>query len=541
MSDGDTGWSPARPAGAGRSGLDRDGLDRDGLDQDGLHRPATAPSSVPRDRALLPAQPGRLQPARRRRRPWSTPRRLLAGYVALLLAITVVVGAGTALQPRYGSNAPEGGVSVADLRSAPRLGGWSVKLARLLGPGLPGSCLQLRSDTLSARRVIVTAIVPGASAEGGNVRCEAKASRVAGRMVAVDPETGRVVWTRSLGDDLDERVDSLVWQPADSVDGLVVGVGGSSGARFLTLRGDTGRTVDQAPVDDPDDAIDFAVSGHLILSAVPDLGGSLETYTLRSTRDLGRTLWSQQESIATLPQLLPDRLLVPLSTGTIQVSGDDGRVSAWATDLRGLQGVRTVGSGIIGVTVPAGVGLGSFVVRLDARGRTVWEIPALAVSDLQVTRSCIAMSSLTLKLTCLDPLTGRSRWSRDYRGVVAGTPTGSRASGFDVIGTVTPGDSILRVSGIDGDTGATRFTADIPRGAEVVAQSLGTGYALNAEAPGGGSQLTGFDVSSGRRLWTITRPSIERWGGRFVSIAGDGTARELVAGRSAGGHAMLVG
>jgi outer membrane protein assembly factor BamB len=466
---------------------------------------------------------------------------VLAAYAALVLAVAVVVGLGVALQPRYGSLPPSGGVDVADLRSTPTPSGWSIGLARLLGPGLPGSCLQLRSETLSARRVIVTAVVPGSGSEGGNVRCEARAAKVAGRMVAVDPTTGRVVWTRSLGDDLDERVDSLVWQRADAVGGLVVGIGGSGGARFLTLRGDTGRTIDQAPVDDPDDAIDFAVSGRLILSAVPDLGGSLETYTLRSTRDLGRTLWSEQESIATLPQLLPDRLIVPLSTGTIQVSGRTGRTSPWATDLRGLQGVRTVGSGIIGVTVPAGVGLGAFVVRLDAAGRTVWEIPALAVSDLQVARGCIAMSSLTLKLTCLDPATGRSRWSVDYRGVVAGTPAGSTASGFDAIGSVAQGDSVLRVSGIDGTTGAIAFTADIPRGAEVVAHSVGTGYALNAEAPGGGSQLTGFDLSSGRRLWTITRPSIQRWGGRFVSITRDGTAHELTAGSSAGRHAMLVG
>ncbi|WP_162269018.1 PQQ-binding-like beta-propeller repeat protein [Frondihabitans sp. PAMC 28766] len=468
-------------------------------------------------------------------------RRVAVAYAILAAAIAVIAVIGTALQPSYGSLPPEGGVSVLDLRSAPTPTGWSLDLGAVFAPGVPGSCLSFQSGALSPTLELVSATVPITSSTQENALCSPGTSEVEGRLAAIDPRTGHPQWLRSLGGDLNTTVSSLVWHRSAASGDIVVGVNGSRGAFLVDLDGRTGRLIDSAQVDSPDAAINFAVEGNLVLSAEPDAGGALEVYELRDARHLSKKIWSKQLTSSAQPQLLPDRLIVPLSPGTVSVDGRTGRETPWASDLTGIEGARVVDGGILGVTIPQGVGLGSFVELLDADGKSVWQVPALAVSSLESSRSCITMTSVTSKLTCIAPKTGDERWSVDFTGLTDGTPEGSTTDDIATIGPVKTGDTTLRIVTLDGATGATRATAVIPRGSDVVAESIATGFALDASTARGRSSLTAFDLSSGRTLWSISAGTIQHWGARFVEIDATGVAYELVDGRADPSHDMLGG
>ncbi len=536
MADEVTPWAPARPVGADAVGARLDA-------GAGTSGPGWLP---PRGsaQATRASSDGRARtPPPRRRLPVG--RRIALAYLTLAAVIALVVVAGAASQPVYGSLAPYGGTALVDLRSAPTTDGWSGDMSQRLAPSLPKGCLNVSAGGVDGAHELITAQLPSVGPNGENAACEAKAVASVGRVMMVDPATGRTLWTRDLGALFGTTVFSVVWHRASVLDGVVVGVDGGRGSYLVLLDARTGAVVDRAPVASSDAAVDFAVSGHLVLSAEPNQGGELTTYELRRADSLSRVLWRQQVSASTAPQLLPDRLLVPLPKGTISIDGVTGRVSSWATDLQQIEGARVVGDTVLGVTVPQGVGLGSFVVRLDASGRQMWEVPALAVSGLAASRTCVLMSSVTTMLSCIDPASGRIRWSIPDSGAPEGTPTGATTADVEVLRAVHSGDTSVSVADLDGATGRARFSATLPRGAVVAGQSTGTAYAIDSSS-GVDDALTAFDTATGRVLWTYRARTIELWGGHLVATGRDGVTRELTdAGSNAwqapSGHDMLDG
>jgi len=472
--------------------------------------------------------------------------RVLMAYAAGAAVIGLVVFAGGVAQPVYGSESPYGGTHYAEVRTSPTPSGWTLPLAREFAPGVPGECLTFRAGPLDERHELVTADPPSSTVTDQNPRCGVASPETRGRLVMVDPVTGRVLWRRNLEHDLGSTVRSLVWRASASPDSVVVGIVGSLGSVLLSLDVRSGKTISSTSVDSPDEAINFAVSGHVVVSAVPDTGGAVETFTVRRSDALSHRLWRQSMSSVLLPELLPDRFVVPLPGGTVSVDGRTGKQSAWGVDLRGLQGVVAAGDRLVGQTIPRGVGLAPSIVLLDASGKTLWTRPAPAITGLTVSRRCIMISTGAIQVTCLDPGTGRERWTTPLAGAVSGTPDGSTTDDIESIGPVHSDDTSLTLSEIDGATGRVRFSTTVPRGADIVGQSVATGYALGMSSASGASTLTAFDLDSGRTLWTISRPELSVWGGQLVEITPSGAARALVApgtgsGRGSTRHDMLVG
>ncbi|BDZ51100.1 hypothetical protein GCM10025867_33410 [Frondihabitans sucicola] len=467
--------------------------------------------------------------------------RIALAYLAGAAVTGLVVGAGAVVQPVYGSEPAFGGTAFAEVRSTPTAAGWSLPLASEFAPGVPPACVTFRAGAVDEHHELLTADLPSPSSTGQNAECEVSSPETRGRLVMVDPATGRVQWRRSLEHDLGTTVFSLVWHASASAGVVVVGVDGSKGDELLALDVRTGRTVSEVTVDDPDAVINFAVSGHLVVSAVPGTGGTVTTYTLRRTTDLDTDLWTRSISSVLLPQLLPDRFVVPLPEGTVSIDGSTGDQTPWGSDLRNLEGVRVTGDRVVAQTIPRGVGLAASVVMLDARGRTLWSRPSPAISGLSVARRCVVVSTDVVRVTCLDPASGAERWSSEIPGSVVGTPDGATTGDVESIGPVRARDRSLTLSELDGDTGHVRFQTSIPRGSDVVGQAAATGYALGTRSSDGASVLTAFDLDSGRTLWTLGRSELGVWGGHLVEITRAGVARELVDGRSGTRHDMLVG
>jgi outer membrane protein assembly factor BamB len=498
----------------------------------------TAPvgRALPDAREQRAARP--LKPARRTR---SAVRTLLLAYGALLAAIGLVVGGGSVLQPVYGSEAPYGGTRYGEVRTRPTPNGWSLSLASEFDPAVPPRCFTFRPGSVDAGHELVSAELPTAGSTGQDAECEVSSPETAGRLVMLDPATGRVLWRRSLASDLHETVFSLVWHASRSAGVVVVGVDGSKGDFLLTLAVGSGKTLSEGTVDGPDAVINFAVSDHLVVSVVPDVGGAVDTYSLRRTTDLGTELWSRSISSVLLPQLLPDRFVVPLPDGTVAVDGVTGRERPWGGDLRRLEGVRVTGDRVVAQTTPRRVGQASSVVMLDATGQRVWSRPEPSITQLAVSRGCVVVSTGAVRVTCLDPATGAVRWSSEVAGSVIGTPDGSTTSDVVSIGPVHAQDTALTVSEIDGRTGRVRFRTLLPRGSDVAAQATATGYSLGTDSSTGASTMSGFDLDSGRTLWNLRAADLDIWGGELVEITRTGIVHRLVDGRATAGHDMLVG
>lgn len=468
-------------------------------------------------------------------------RRLLLAYLGFVAAVAVVVVIGTAVQPTYGSLSPFGGTHYADVRTQPRPGGWSRDLGAVFAPSAPPECVVFHSQGVDERDELVTATVPTASSSGQNAECELSSPKTPGVLAMIDPTTGLVSWTTDLATELRTTVYSLVAHPSVTAGVIVVGIDGSHGDVLLALDLDTGKILSSGTAGSADEVINFAVSGELVLSVVPDSGGTLETYLLRRIDDLSKAIWTQAMSSTIFPELLPDRVVVPMPNETVVVDGGSGRVSRWGANIWRNQGVQVVGDQVLSVAIGLGVGVTSSLVLYAADGTRVWSVPANDIAALAVSRTCILVSSGDGTLSCHDRATGRTRWSSAMPGEVSGTPDGSTTDDILVTGTVRSGDETLRVTELDAASGRARFSTTIPRGATVAGQARSTGYALDSSGTDGNSRLSAFDLDTGHALWTYSASEVEVWGGRLVDITARGIARELVDGRASAEHGMLVG
>ncbi|ARC57241.1 Outer membrane protein assembly factor BamB [Frondihabitans sp. 762G35] len=520
-------WVPPRPS----------RVDVRGAAVDGPGHPAVPSSAssgpLPGDRGLESRRAdGRRSPLRR----------VGLLYLGLLALTALVAGAGAAAQPVYGSLAPAGGTTVADVRDRPTPTGWTRALVPLFGEGIPASCFSFRDETIDARHVVVTATVPPPSSTAENQECQVSGARTAGIVVALDPESGAVLWRRDLELDLGTTVSSLIAHAAPSAGAVVIGIDGSGGDTLIALSAANGDTISQGSIDRIDEVINFAVSGSLVLSVVPDSGGTVQTYSLRRLDSLDTLRWRRAMSTAIYPEFLSDRVVVPLVSGTIQVSGETGRETPWGTDIRRVQSVRPVDDDqLLTVTYPRGVGLSSTMTLLDRDGRALWSQPIPQLAALVPSRTCIVASTGAASLTCFDRSTGRSRWTAPISGDVIGTPPGSTTDDIQVIGPVGGTDSTLTIREVDAGSGRIRFTTTMPRGSAVVGQGTTTGYGLDTTGGDGRSRATAFDLDDGRTLWTIAAADVRLWGGRLVEISSSGVAGELVGTTRPPRHGMLDG
>ncbi|GAA4665485.1 outer membrane protein assembly factor BamB family protein [Frondihabitans cladoniiphilus] len=485
-------------------------------------------------------------------RRWGSGTRILAAYLALALVTALVVVVGAAEQPVYGGAAPFGGTRFDELRAAPKASGWTLDLASAVAPGIPVECVVLRAGDVDAAHELVTATVPSSSPTGRFTACTRYASAVAARLVMVDPATGRVLWTRDLAGDLGLTSASVVWHASSTRGVVVVGVDALEGDDLVGLDVSTGRTRGRTSVPDPDDVINFAVVGDLVLTASPDADSAVTRYSLRRVDDVSDLVWTEETSSSVFPQLLSHRLLVPLPTGTVSVDGSTGRVTAWPHDLSRDTGVQVAGDRVFAVLPGAGVGLAPTLEAYRADGTVDWRYTAAGIAAVATSRDCVVVSRLGSTTTCLDPTTGRARWSADLPGVVEGTPPGATTSDIEIVAPVRTGDTTLRVSEVDAASGRVRFASVLPRGMVVAGQSRTVGYAIDAPDQASGSgRLSAFDLSSGRVLWTVSSVAppvaaphdtdyFDVWGGHLVALTGRGTVSELTTTTADGPrHGML--
>lgn len=521
--DGDeSGWAPPRPTRVDRAA-------------DGRPSVRAAAESGP---AWAGPAPGGLPSPRRRPRPVSPARAVAISYLALVVVVALIAAVGTLVQPVYGTMAPYGGTAFADVRSQPTASGWRLDLAKTLSPRTPARCIAFHAGAAGEHRELVTASLPTPNATNESAGCQVASSDAPGILTMVDPDSGTVVWTRNLSADLRTTVFSLVWHVSRAAGLVVVGIDGSRGDRLLSIDLGTGRTVSSTSVAHSDEVINFGVSGRMVLSVVPDSGGTLETYYLRRVDHLSKTIWTNSLSSTIFPEVLPDRIIIPMPNETVVIDGATGEQSRWGANLWRNQGILVMGDHVLAVTVSLGVGVAASLVLYDADGHRVWSTPAAEISALDVSRSCVLVSSSST-VTCHEKRTGKARWTAPLDGQVDRTPDGAKTDDILITKTVRAGATALVITQSDGANGHPRFSTTIPRGAGIAGEGTTTGYSLDTSAPTGGATLLAFDLDSGRTLWTLRAPDLAIWGGRLVRITANGFAEELTDGVAARGRAML--
>jgi len=154
-------------------------------------------------------------------------------------------------------------------------------------------------------------------------------------------------------------------------------------------------------------------------------------------------------------------------------------------------------------------------------------------------------------LTCVDPLTGDDRWTRqlpwpgsDDGSSGGGSPTATRqfqvssATGADVVFAARatnsfeslPDDATGSVAALDPATGRTRFETELPVTSYVIASSRTTGYSVSFYySSGAGPTIQAFDLDDGRALWRSSigsdLSSSPFWGPTLVQVGDDGVVR----------------
>ncbi|AMM21293.1 hypothetical protein AX769_15600 [Frondihabitans sp. PAMC 28766] len=460
----------------------------------------------------------------------SVGRRILLSYLALAVAIALVVSVGGALQPTYGSLAPWLGAHVDDLRAAPSAGPWAIDLAATIAPGTPPQCLRFAETDLGPDLAVVR--VDGSWAYGlsTDAACSVVPAGYGSRVALIDTRTGDVRWVHDLSDDLGQGEGvAVTWTSALDSDSRILVRGGTSTQQVVeTLGSATGKVLSSTGALPSSQDDRFTASGRVVATGSLSLDDLEYTYQLRDADDLSKVVWSGHGNETATMIALDDRLLLG-DRGTLQVPLATGVASEWSGPVSTSAGYA-VHDDVVFATNVHGLGVTTTEARgftaVSKTGAVLWRSDLDLRGSYSITRKCLAATdSGGDTITCLDYRTGKPLWSSSVGEFsFAGSLPGQRSDDVYVVTTTQHAQLVS----LDGATGHVRFSTDVPPGSSPVASGRTVAYVLATGLTGARSTLFGVDTSSGHRLWTrSSQVQVAVWAGHVIDIGMDGLARRL--------------
>ena len=504
-------------------------------------------------------------------------RRLALAGVALVAATALVTTGGVLARPSWAPlSAP--GAAVDELRGPPTDGLWRTDLGDAFDLDLSDQCtsLEVVADVGTDDVVVGTR----SQGYGDGSPC----GGTGGRLVRLDTLTGELRWGLDLGAELGLAVTGArVAVAADGETALVSADGAWGRTSGTVARVDTtdGHVVERLD----DEAAGLApgtllealqVEGDAVLTSATDLdrydpGGGLELgpgdadrLTLFAADDLSRPVWSGLGVSATQAWLLGGTLVAQLvDPAAYAVDAEDAVADAvWSTvdvgtgqvqplpgEARDLGSVEAWGDRLVLGRQVSSAG-DSVVSLVDPVEGPVWSRDLPPGTWTRLSAGCLVVSDDSGTVTCVDPDTGRARWSRELETDDAGSPgsSGLTVNGWVLPGSGTPEESLVVSTApgqieessegetdpvwiVDPATGETSLDLTLPSASVVVAASRTTGYALrswwSSDSP---PAVTAFDLADGRTLWTQevgTTGSLSPFWRRTLVTVDDGVARGL--------------
>ncbi|MCU1529539.1 MAG: hypothetical protein JWP75_3302 [Frondihabitans sp.] len=502
------GWTPARPARV-TSGWRDD------------HQDPAVPATTQPERSRPPVT----VPTRHRRR-LTSPQRVLAGFVALALAIGVVTFVGVSATPSYGSLPPWQASDVADLRTLPTATGWQTDLARDVLPGVPPRCATFGASVSSGRDVILTAQSPPL---GSSTSCSSALTEQVGSTVALlDLDTGRILWTSNLATSFPARVS-----PIDIAETFLVGSAGRALVQFVvdgqytlaSLSLASGHVLSSTSLSSDEIGIAPEIMGSLVLYGASTSREGSTSWTLADARTIDRPIWTDEIDDSAPPILTAHAVFATVSGRSIRADGTTGRVTSLGNGKVDLTSVLPEANALYAVSEVDG---GIVLTAWSDAGRRLWSRSGVGTLS-GVSRSCVIASLPgTTTGTCLDRTTGATRWR---------APLGSGALAYGMIGQTnddvavyTDNATQTQIDVLDGATGRLRYSLTPPPSTYVAAVSRTVGYLVGASQTGTPTDIEAFDTASGRVLWNrlSKRPGdTQLWGGHLVTVTTRGVATEL--------------
>jgi hypothetical protein len=453
---------------------------------------------------------------------------VLAAVVALVLAIAVVAGVGTALTPRYGDLVPwQVSAPVADLRTKPTPTGWSVDLARDVLPGVPVRCASFTSSQTTGRYAVVVGQSPPF---GSSTRCsQLSVAQVESTVALLDTDTGRILWRRDLSRSFPSSTGSVALdteQVVPSAGRVLVQLTADDTTVLASIDLKTGDVRSSVALPSGDTTSEPQVEGRLVLynSSVTREGAS--AWTLADVRTIDQPRWSGTLDGASRPLLTAGAAFARLGGVSSRIDGATGRVSRLGDGSVNLTQSTVDADALVTTQFESS---GSVVSLWDGAGRRVWSRAGLGAAD-GLTRDCVIVSLVgTSKGTCLDRADGRARWTADVGDGSFAFAVPGQTSDDVVIYRNKANETELDV--LDGRTGRLRFPLTLSVVTFTALSSRTTGYVQFASDSGTPTGIAAYDTVSGRQLWSIeeaTTRDTAFWGGQLVRVTSDGVARQLV-------------
>jgi len=584
MGHDDERWQPTAPSRPAAPWESRVGSGREPAAPGGPDRPdrpdpadAAPPAAPPRPSLVATALSSAGARAATAWRGRSRVGRLAVAGAALVVATALVTSLGVAARPRW---APlvTAAVAVDDLRSEPDATLWRTDLGDALGLDFSDRCtaLDVAAD-LGADDVVVATASQG---YGDGSPC----GGTGGRLARLDTRTGEVRWTLDLGAELGVAVTTVRVEPsADGATALVVGDGQWARTSGTAARIDTsdGRVLDRLDASAAGATDRDLVQGTssteegLLVTATDrdrfDTGGGLELgladvdrVGLYAAGDLTRPVWSGSTVSATASWMVGGTLVAAVVDpaaarddaaravadavwSTIDVG--TGQVQPLPGDVQGVSSVEAWGDDLVVSRTVTDAG-DSVVSLIDPVEGVVWSRDLPPQDAVRLSAGCLVVAGGSTTVTCVDPDTGRTRWSRELDDEGRRDGQGPEASWLgtawstvgaatgSVVVTTTPLQVDESQAGetdplwlVDPASGETQLETTLPSGSQVVAASRTTAYAVRGWwTPSEPPAVTAFDLSDGRRLWSAavgTTGSIAPFWRRTLVTVDDGVARGL--------------
>ncbi|MCU1529540.1 MAG: hypothetical protein JWP75_3303 [Frondihabitans sp.] len=456
--------------------------------------------------------------------------RILLCYLALIAAIVLVVGVGTALQPSYGNLTPWQGITVDDIRSAPTSSPWAVDLAATLAPGAPAECLRFTASDVGQDLVLVRAESAWTFGYTAETLCTSVPAGFDSRVALLDTANGAVPWVHDTASDLptSQGVSISSASTFDHASKVLLEAGSSTTSIVEALSISTGQVIGTTGPMPWSDENRFASNGDVV--AIGSLSADALTYRyqLRNADHLSRVVWSGEGNETGTMIPLSDRLLLG-GDATQQILLSTGAVSRWGPAVNTALGYTVHGDTVFavhtrgsGVTTVGRTGFSA----VSKTGKVLWQSNLDLRGSYSLTRSCLAVTDPTgNRLSCLDYATGKPKWTVEVSAFSSAASAPGQRS--DDVFAISATDT-AHVVDLDGATGRQKFVAEVPTGSSIVAAGHTVAYALAYGITGSRSNVIAVDLSSGRRLWTdSSQLQFALWGGHLIDIGVDGFARRL--------------